>query len=156
MVPKETFVCGWVHMFKCAIVEDNGQDFQCPRSEQLTLQVANQPLAPRQVLIIARFNTCSRLETLQFWKRWLHLPRLKLRLWAAGFMKVTENSKRQDEKLQDFWKQVWIRNLTNPLRWWGDCPQWQGSCLQKFWPQTLNSPRLKAIVGPHGDDSQWH
>jgi len=75
-------------MFKCAIVEDDGQDFQRPRSEQLTLQVANQPLAPRQVLIIARFNTCSRLETLQFWKRWL-----KLRLWAAGFTKVTENSK---------------------------------------------------------------
>lgn len=84
-------------MFKCAIVEDDGQDFQRPRSEQLTLQVANQPLAPRQVLIIARFNTCSRLETLQFWKRWL-----KLRLWAAGFTKVTENSKNSRWKAPGF------------------------------------------------------
>ncbi len=142
-------------MFKCAILEDNGQDFQCPRSEQLTLQVANQPCS-RQVLIIVRFNTCSRLASSPVAWASVVLKIEDIHLWAAGFTKVTKNSKRQDQKLQDFWIQVSARNLTNPLRWWGDCPQWQGSCLQKFWPQTLNSPGMKAIVGPHGDDSQRH
>ena len=79
-------------MFKCAILEDNGQDFQCPRSEQLTLQVANQPCS-RQVLIIARFNTCSRLASSPVAWASVVLKIEDIHLWAAGFTIVTKNSK---------------------------------------------------------------